>query len=442
MSSKLIVATVIAISCFTGSCQKLSASQGDAYLLTWMTTGFLNQRDFAVGAVIDTSDKIYLAGETGPLLGTGGNGPTSLAAKYNSTGAREWLSPAYSSSANDASSGIAIDSSNNVFIAGRTMRYGGTDAFIVKYDQNGANLWERHIVGPSPSTAFAQAIAVDSLGNAYISGSVLGDLGTGTHGTNYDGFIAKYAPSGDKLWTMQFPDSLGNTANALSTDTTGNIFVAGGISIGIDSYIAKLDGNRTVQWRITPDFSTIAGRHTEVENSTTDSGGNLYVVGETNSMYTNALGFVSTDGFIAKFDPSGQLLWEQRIALSNNDVLSALTLDSLGNVYAAGHTADTQFGVADSIWMKYDSSGNQLWLQEFGTLENDSASGIAVDHAGRVYVTGNIVRDLGDIESADADAYVDRFDPVPEPNSVKLLLLTLLPLLIYRCRRDHCCLAV
>jgi hypothetical protein len=218
------------------------------------------------------------------------------------------------------------------------------------------------------------------------------------------------------------------------------MFVAGSRG-AVDTYIAKLDPNGNVLWRITPNFSVINGRHTELDESTIDPAGNLYVVGATNSYYDSAYGFIATDGVVAKYDTNGVLLWQQQLRLRTLDDLTSVTLDAAGNVFVAGDTFDIPFalsGVDNSVWAKYDSSGNLLWQQEFGTPERDGASGIAVDKSGHVYVTGNILRDYitntEDHFNGDVDAYVARFDAVPEPSTVLLAISATLGLRIRRSR--------
>jgi hypothetical protein len=141
---------------------------------------------------------------------------------------------------------------------------------------------------------------------------------------------------------------------------------------------------------------------------------------------------------VAKYDPSGTLLWQRQLSLRTLDVLYGVTLDAAGNVYVAGETLDSPFGfigATNPMWAKYDSSGNQLWVQQFGTAEYDGAQGIAVDHAGHVYVTGNVFRDINNYYQADSDAFLARFDLVPEPNALVMLVMFGLPALVCQRRR-------
>ena len=288
MNTKQILPILAAACVLTFVC---AAAYGEAYTTTWLQSGFLNQQDAADGIVVDSNDQIYVAGHSGPISGNGGVASIGLLAKYNPDGTQEWLVPAYAALGTDQPSGIAIDSSNNVYVAGNTYRYtGGTNAFLVKYDSSGNRLWEAHAGVSNSFNVFGSDVAVDSVGNAYLSGSTTGLLVPGSTSHPYDGFIIKYAPNGSEIWRKQFPDSLGDYADTISVDSSRNMFVAGR-SGAVDTYIAKLDPNGNVLWRITPNLSTIGGRHTELYESTIDPAGNLYVVGATNSSYVQCVWF-------------------------------------------------------------------------------------------------------------------------------------------------------
>ena len=145
----------------------------------------------------------------------------------------------------------------------------------------------------------------------------------------------------------------------------------------------------------------------------TDSSGNIYVTGFSNSSwgspvraYTNP----GTDAFVAKLDPSGNLVWNTFLGGSQSDLGVGITVDTGGNVYVTGSTADSSgnaWGCAvdctvrdisggnanDAFVAKLDSSGNLVWNSFLGgsgpyPQANDNGKGITVDAHGEVYVTG------------------------------------------------------
>jgi hypothetical protein len=129
-------AFVVSLAGFPGMACGLNASP---YKLSWIRGGFLDRRDQAAAVVTDTSGSVYVAGDTGPVLGMPDNGPAgALVAKYSPTGDLIWQQLAYLSYSEEATSAMAIDAASNVFITGTNYRYPpNAEAFLVKYSAEG-----------------------------------------------------------------------------------------------------------------------------------------------------------------------------------------------------------------------------------------------------------------------------------------------------------------
>ncbi|MBI5799513.1 MAG: immunoglobulin domain-containing protein [Verrucomicrobia bacterium] len=136
-----------------------------------------------------------------------------------------------------------------------------------------------------------------------------------------------------------------------------------------------------------------------------DNNGNAFVAGYftgTATFGTNQL--VSTgarDGFLARYDPAGQLLWVRRFGGTGFDDVSALALDSSGNCYLAGSFEGVaEFGSAtltnsntssftDAFLAKFNSGGTNVWARALGVSDaNDLGSAVGVDGAGNVFIAG------------------------------------------------------
>lgn len=111
------------------------------------------------------------------------------------------------------------------------------------------------------------------------------------------------------------------------------------------------------------------------------------------------------DAFVASFDSSGNLLWEAYWGTKGFDAASAIDVDWLGNIYIAGRTGPGPFGGDDAFVASFNRSGGLRWEAFWGTAEFDSASGVAVDLFGNVYVVGSIGHEPGPY-----DAFVASFD--------------------------------
>ena len=163
----------------------------------------METNDYANGVATDSSGNVYVTGGTkGGLDGNTSAGDTDLfVVKYNSSGTKQWTKQ-LGSSGRDSANGIAIDSSGNVYVTGVTFggldwntSAGANDLFLVKYNSNGTKQWTEQL-GTASSDA-ANAVATDSSGNVYVAGATYGGL-DGNSKKNSDLFVVKYNSSGDK----------------------------------------------------------------------------------------------------------------------------------------------------------------------------------------------------------------------------------------------------
>jgi hypothetical protein len=174
-----------------------------------------------------------------------------------------------------------------------------------------------------------------------------------------------------------------------------------------DIFVARYDANGALQWVI-----SAGGSGTDkAEGVAVDGDGNVYVTGffdgdadfdgDGQSDVTATGGNTDDDIFVAKYDPTGSLLWvnsagAQFAPETGNDI----EITSGGNVVLTGNTAgDTDFdgdgqsdvtsaGSTDFFVAQYDAAGTLQWVQGGGDLLFDEGFGIGTDGAGNVYVTG------------------------------------------------------
>ncbi|MBD2001373.1 SBBP repeat-containing protein [Leptolyngbya sp. FACHB-541] len=168
----------------------------------WFNTLRTNSDDYSRGITIDRTGNVYITGETAGVLPSGSlptntstGGADAFVAKYNSNGAFQWTKQ-FGTTGNDQSQGVAVDSLGDVYLAGETFRTsGGSDshALVAKYDSTGRLLLQQRIGTAQDDEAFG--ITVDSSDNVYISGQTFGDLaGADSNKGKYDAWIAKYQP--------------------------------------------------------------------------------------------------------------------------------------------------------------------------------------------------------------------------------------------------------
>ncbi len=107
------------------------------------------------------------------------------------------------------------------------------------------------------------------------------------------------------------------------------------------------------------------------------------------------------DGFIAKYDPSGNRLWSTYIGGNADDEASDVCIDSHADIIVVGHTSSTDFPVTSSgfqtasgggydVWiLKCDSSGARDWSTYFGGSGDETTPRVAIDKGDNIVLTGS-----------------------------------------------------
>lgn len=345
--------------------------------------------DYIYSCAVDGSGNVYLAGNTSSASGiaSGGhqNAPGStrdaFLVKFSPAGARLWATY-YGGTSYDWGSSCAVDANDNVFLAGHTessngiasggfqnSRAGNNDAFVVKFNPDGARLWGTYYGGSGDEILYFPGLAVDGSGNVMlgaITGSNSGIASAGafqeTYGGNYDAFLVKFNPNGDRLWSTYYGGSYADNGNACAVDATGNIFLTGGTAgpSGLasggfqnannglyDVFLVKFNPGGERLW------STYYGGESNEsgQGCATDGTGNVMVVGRTESTTGVASGgFQNTygggrDAFLVKISTAGSLLWGSYLGGVGEESGESCTADGYGNLYFAGRTQSTS-GIA------------------------------------------------------------------------------------------------
>ena len=335
-------------------------------------------------------------------------------------------------SSTDVANSVAVDAVGNVYVVGGTggslggANKGFADVFLARFDGSGVPLSFQQF--GTNLDDFGNRVVVDGVGNVYVAGVTQGSL-SGTNQGSYDAFLAKYDASDTQLWLKQFGTSFSDWPFGMATDAEGNVFVAGTTEGALPSrpiqsfahaFLAKYDGAGAQLWVQQLDTSSIK----DALGVAVDVGGNVYVAGSTNGNLGGPNQFL-TDAFLAKFDRTGTQLWVKQLGTGSTDVASSVAVDAVGNVYLAGYTFGSlggpNQGEADVFLARYDRSGTQLWVEQFGTTSFDEINGVAVDSGGQIYVAGVTEGALGDANQGFADAFLAKYDGTGKQLWVKQL---------------------
>ncbi len=226
--------------------------------------------DGAYGIVVDRAGNVYV---TGYSFSTESN-DDYVTIKYDSEGRVEWLRR-YNGPNNgyDGARAIAIDDSGNVYVTGRSEG----DYATIKYSPTGEERWVARYNGLGNGDDYAYAIAVDQDGNVYVTGYSEGSA------TYYDYATVKYNPSGEEQWVARY-NGLGNGndfAYALALDQLGNVYVTGtsyGFDTSNDFATIKYGPDGQEKWVALYDGT--GNNDDRAYAISVDSAGNVYVTGE------------------------------------------------------------------------------------------------------------------------------------------------------------------
>lgn len=148
-----------------------------------------------------------------------------------------------------------------------------------------------------------------------------------------------------------------------------------------------------------------------------DAAGNLYIAGTTDGAFDQQPGIGEGDLFLTKYSAVGELLWTRIAGTVSNDVCTGLAVDDAGNACIVGATMgafDGQInnGLEDMCILKFTPSGTRAWTRMIGSSEADDATGVSMDPAGNIYVSGVSDGDLGGQTNAGlADACLLKLSP-------------------------------
>ena len=372
---------------------------------------------------IDASGNVYV---TGWSYGSGTDGDYATI-KYNSNGDSLWVRR-YNGPGNsyDGPSSLAIDVSGNVYVTGRSIGLGTSqDYATIKYNSNGDTLWVRRYNGPVNNHDCAISLAVDAIGNAYVTGW------SDSSGKGYDYATIKYNTNGDILWERRY-NGAGNgddVPSFLAVDASGNVYVTGwsyGSGKGYDYATIKYNVNGDTLWirrytesgygDDTPSFLAI------------DAGGNVYVTG---SSHESTEFFYRSNYATVKYSTNGDTLWVRRYngPAYSLDYAKSFEIDATGNVYVSGtsYLGEDIDGPYGGIWTtaKYSANGEFLWAKHFDAYDGspggrgDLPRSLVVDGEGHVYVTGSDGGILTIKYDLDGDTlWVRRFDGVATSSAV------------------------
>ncbi|WP_234110530.1 SBBP repeat-containing protein [Chryseobacterium sp. R2A-55] len=304
-------------------------------------------------AVDKNSGNVYLAGFAWSSTGittpgahqqnTGGATDAFLA-KFDSNGNRQWST--YYGGEQWESGYCTVDNTGNVFLAGFTSssvniassgahqtNLGGLDdAYLVKFNSDGVRQWGTYYGGSDYDWGYF--IATDFQGNVFLDGHTGSDANISTTGSyqasrsgSYDAFLAKFNGAGSRIWGTYYGGAEQERASACTVDNSDNVIVTG--------------------YTYSNDNIASPGAFQETW------GGNQ-------------------DVFVAKFYNDGSRIWGTYIGGTGDDFGAFSSTDSWGNVYITGNTNSSNNISSANAYQTSNNGGNDAFLTKlnpFGILK-------------------------------------------------------------------------
>jgi uncharacterized repeat protein (TIGR01451 family) len=362
--------------------------------------------------------------------------------------------------------GIFVDEQGNIYISGVTKSAntspndfpapaggvirigpsGNYDVFVVKMSSNGTILYSTILGGTARDTG--NSLAVDALGNAYVTGfTQSADYPTTegaydrTYGSVTDAFVFKLNSTGNLAYSTYLGGTILTRGWGIAVDNAGCAYITGITNSpdfpttegafqttkggpvwhsgdpsdqvyqdSFDAFVAKLNPTGTALI-----YSTYLGGSQAEQplDIAIDNAGCAYIVGEeTCSMdfpvknaFQNTFGGGSQDSFVTKLNPNGTaLIYSTYLGGLGADQGVKLTVDAAGNVYITGETYSSNFPTTEGAYQrtykgpdenngdafitKLDTNGALIFSTLLGGNGDDAGTGIAVNSDGTIYVAG------------------------------------------------------
>jgi sugar lactone lactonase YvrE len=316
---------------------------------------------------------------------------------------------------------IVVDVDGNIYFIGYTFgnlggdNLGLSDAWLTKFDKDENRIFTKQF--GSKAIDISSDLAIDSSGNIYITGSTYGSLSGSNIGSN-DAWLAKYDKDGNQIFLKQFGSTGDDITGGITVGNDGYIYIAGSTNGNIgqtkvsqnDAWFAKYDssGNQILIKQFGSNGDDFAN------DIAVDTAGNIYLTGETNGAFEGSKSNTDDDAWLVKFDKDGNKKFAKQLGSAANDIASSIFIDTRNYVYITGSTkgslSGTNTGDDDAWFAKYNSNGEQVFINQIGTKEQDKSIGITVDISGNIFIAGDTKGALGIRNAGGSDIWVGKFD--------------------------------
>lgn len=301
---------------------------------------------------------------------------------------------------------------------------GNINAYLLKMNSSGSQTWIKKISPTALSQTMAAGLVIDSSGNIAVAGSIVDGsvIGSNVYG-DQDAYVLKFTIDGVNILSKQItaPTRV-TTPVALVIDKSDNLFLVSNenrVGVGTDGTVYKFNSSGALIWKnsIGQNGSTLS-----YISAVIGSAGNIFVVGNGSGVLNGHATIGSSDGIIARITQSGITTFTKSLGNNNSTSMYINSIVEDGTyIYLAGYsdgpfTGFSPFGYSDGFLGKYDLSGNKKWLRQIGDVNavvTLNCLDILFDSNGKsfLFAGGETTGALdSNVQSADYDYYVTKYD--------------------------------
>jgi hypothetical protein len=295
---------------------------------------------------------------------------------------------------------------------------GAWDAFLTRVSADGSPAWSRQWGGAGPE--FAQGLAVDPDGRAYVAGYSPGGERDQPVLGGHDAFLTSFESSGERGWSTRWGTDADDYVYAAAL-APGGVVVVGYTqgafdgfenAGGADAFVSLCNTEGDVVW--TQQLGTAGTDYAQAV--TVDASGRILVTGYTAGRlgYDPDLG--AEDAFLLELTGAGEMGWLHQWGSETTDYALSVAVDADGDAYVTGYTygampGQEPAGGEDAYLSKLSHAGELLWTRQLGTVSRDSGRFVLLDPSGDPIVIGDTEGSLGGVAAGRRDAFWVHLDP-------------------------------
>ncbi len=330
--------------------------------------------DIGYDIAINSQGDLLMVGDTTSISW---RGVDMLLYVVNPNGSKEWHKN-YGTMGEEGARAVAVDSSDNIFIAGYAVNDGQQDILVKKLTPAGEEIWSKTLGGSQDDAALAAAVL--SNGDLVVAGYTASYTNGG-----YDAVV--YRLSGEDGHVV-FVKHLGGVADEIAydvaVDSSDNVYIVG------ETSSFSVGGKDIALWKLSSEGVRLYGARfgmggDDVGRDAIVAGGYLYIVGKTTSFT-----YGGWDLVVYKIDPEkGTKVSGRHFGGTQDDAGQGVAFNSDGKLVAVGSSYSFTYGGSDAVVYNLTQGLLKNWGKHLGWSEDDTAQAVITDSEGHIYVFGS-----------------------------------------------------